>query len=209
MKNLIIFVCLLSLAPNYLFAYPQRIISSTVASDEILLALLEGKRDEKRLIAVSEFALSSNYSHITKLPQGLKHRITSNNEFLIKLKPDLVILTSFSNPNKKQILTKFNIPFYEMKNFDNIAGIKREILELGRLVGKEKKAYEMVKQMDIRLKKLGKLSPVPVVLNYSENSILLGDQTLFNDIIEKAGASNLAKKGGYRSLAESLRRVSS
>ena len=35
---------------------------------------------------------------ILKLPAHIKHQITSNVEFLVKLKPDLVVITSFSNP---------------------------------------------------------------------------------------------------------------
>ena len=58
MNILRLFIYILCLAPNLVYAYPQRIVSTTVASDEILLKLLEDGDDNKRIIAVSKFALS-------------------------------------------------------------------------------------------------------------------------------------------------------
>ena len=148
MNILRLFIYILCLAPNLVYAYPQRIVSTIIASDEILLKLLEDGDDNKRIIAaVSKFALSREYSHIKKLPAHIKHQITSNVEFLVKLKPDLVVITSFSNPNKKEMLKRFSIPFYEMRSFDNITGIEEEILKLGKLIGKNEKATEIVSRM--------------------------------------------------------------
>ena len=196
MKKLQILVYILCLAPKLLSAYPQRIISTTVASDEILLELLKDKSDVTRIIAVSKFALSKQYSHIKKLPPHIKHQITTNVEFIVKLKPDLVVITSFSNPNKKAMLKRFKIPYYEMKSFDNIEGIESEILELGKIIEKEKEAEKLVAQMESRLKKVRDFPKKPSVLNYSSGSSLLGSKTLFNDIVLKAGARNLASEKG-------------
>lgn len=196
MKKLQILVYLLCLAPKLLSAYPQRIVSTTVASDEILLELLDDKSEVKRIIAVSKFALSKRYSHIKKLPPHIKYQIATNVEFLVKLKPDLVVITSFSNPNKKAMLKRFKIPFYEMKSFDNIEGIEEEILELGKIIGKSEKAKLMVGNMRRRLRNIKGFSKKPSLLSYSSSSSLLGSKTLFNDIVLKAGATNLASDKG-------------
>ena len=83
-----------------------------------------------------------------------------------------------------------------MKSFDNIEGIESEILELGKIIGKEKEAEKLVAQMESRLKKVKDFPKKPSILNYSSSSSLLGSKTLFNDIVLKAGARNLASEKG-------------
>ena len=196
MKKFMFFIYILCLASKSLYAYPQRIVSTTVASDEILVKLLEDGNDIKRLVAVSKFALSPEYSHLTSLPAHIKNEATNNVEFIAKIKPDLVIITSFSNPSKKLMLQRLRIPFYEMQSFDNITDIEKEIVSIGEKIGKKQKAKKVVEDMKKRLKALTLPKKKYTVLNYSSSSSLLGAKTLFNDMVVKAGAVNLATEKG-------------
>ena len=86
-------------------AKPSRILSATLASDEILTSILAQTCDPKpcidayaRLIAVSRFADDPRYSNIAPVSKLVKERFTGDVEQFIKFRPDLVILASFSRP---------------------------------------------------------------------------------------------------------------
>ena len=189
-------LCSLFLSANLAAApMPQRIASGTVGTDEILLSLLKG--EEERIVAVSTFADNPKYSFITTLPKSVKARVGDNIESLLVLKPDLVIVASYTSPEVLEQLKAAKVNVHVLKSFGGVKDIKGNILELGRLVGKEKAAEAMVggmeKTMSDALGKQPKCKKRPTVLQYASSDILPGKGTIIDDVVDVAGYHNVLR----------------
>jgi len=135
-----------------------------------------------------------------------------NIEKIVELKPDLVVATSLTERRAVPALKRLGIRvivFNEPRSYEEM---NRQFLELGRIVGREREAQEIVKAADLRvdaIKKRVEGFPRPKVF------IQLGAKPLFaatknsfvNDFIELAGGTNIAReaKTGFYSREEVLR----
>jgi iron complex transport system substrate-binding protein len=175
--------------------FPQRIASGTVGTDEILLQLLKG--DEQRLIAVSTFAVDPRYSFIEKLPRSVKGRVGENIESLLLLKPDLVIIASYTSADVTEQLKAAKVNVQVQKSFGSLKDIEANILELGKLTGKDKEAEVLVASMETTVDKAianqPKCKQRPKVLQYASSDILPGRDTIIDDIMERAGFHNVLR----------------
>ncbi|HVG37718.1 MAG TPA: hypothetical protein VM870_00440, partial [Pyrinomonadaceae bacterium] len=71
---------------------PQKIVSQTLATDEILLAITA----PERIAALSSVALEPQYSNIVEQAQALGLPTIKDAEGIIALKPDLIFISSYS-----------------------------------------------------------------------------------------------------------------
>lgn len=183
--------------------FPQRIASGTVGSDEILLQLLKG--DEQRLIAVSTFAVDPRYSFIEKLPPSVKGRVGENIESLLLLKPDLVIIASYTSVEVAAQLKAAKVNVQIQKSFGGLKDIEANILELGKLTGKDKEAEVLVASMETTIDKAianqAKCKQRPKVLQYASSDILPGTETIIDDIMERSGFHNILRDINFKGWA--------
>jgi iron complex transport system substrate-binding protein len=70
---------------------PTRIVSVTLATDEILLALVE----PSRLLGVTYLAVDARLSNMTQEAAAVPYKIRADPEQIISLQPDLVFVASF------------------------------------------------------------------------------------------------------------------
>ena len=180
---------------------PQNIISTTVASDEILLTLLTTDEERKRIRAVSTFADNPEFSNLRKSDLTIiPHRVGANIEHIVSLKPDLVIAVSYNHPAFLSSLKKLKIPTHIMEGFESVDDLKRHILKIGTLIGEEKKAEQTVQ---IFLSKLdfwrNKLKDRTTILAVMPDHTLVGKNTLLNDLLTHVGIQNLANQLGVNS----------
>jgi iron complex transport system substrate-binding protein len=172
---------------------PQRIVSMSLASDEILMELLPECGGLRRLLALSVFADDPGSSNITHAAKTVHGRVHSEPESLLKLKPDLVIAASFNRRELLNAIRDKNIRLITLQGFNNAADIARHILEIGSLIQCDAAAAKMAKTF---LAIVNEPPPVlknkPSVLSYSEDLTIMGGGTLFDDLVKKAGATNAA-----------------
>lgn len=173
-------------------ASPQRIASGTVGTDETLLVLLKG--EEQRLVALSTFADNPRYSFIQEIPKSVKARVGDNIESLLVVKPDLVILASYSSAEIQEQLKTAKVKVKVQKAFGGITDIETNIKELGTLVGKEKEAEILVASMEKTIAdsraKQPKCKKRPTVIQYASSYIIPGKGTIIDDVAERAGFHN-------------------
>ncbi|MBC7658322.1 MAG: ABC transporter substrate-binding protein [Chitinophagaceae bacterium] len=176
-------------------AYPQRIASGTVGADEVLVKLLKG--DEQRLIAVSTFADDPKYSFLKELPKSVKARVGGSVENLLVLQPDLVILASYTSPEITKQLKNAKINVEIQKAFGSVLDVEHNIRSLGKLIGKDKEAEDTVNEMEKEiasaLAKQPKCGRRPSVLQYESNDVLPAADTIFDDVVERAGFHNILR----------------
>lgn len=175
---------------------PDHIVSLTLASDEILIDIIE---DKSRIAALTYLSSDSSISNVADKTEDIP-KIHANIEQVISLDPDLVIVASYTNQNFRKHLEDTEIKTVFLNQFGSFSSVKENIKLIGKSVCEEENAGRLIADME---DKLGKLSeripsekPGPKVLYYSSSGNTAGEGSLVNEILEKAGAVNLAKEAG-------------
>lgn len=171
--------------------YPQRIISLGVALTEELYIL--GVDD--RLVGCTVYC--------QKPPEAKKKEkvgtvIEVNLEKVVSLKPDLVLTTSLTNPKAKEKLKNLGIKIVDFPQARSFAEACEQFLRLGRIVGKEREAEEIVNSAKAKVDSLKKrvtgLPKPRVFMQIGAKPLVTVTQDSFvNDFIEFAGGVNIAK----------------
>ena len=177
---------------------PQRIVSLTLGSDEILMGMV----DKSRIASLTVYADDEGISNIAVEASGVGKRITMDQvENLIALNPDLVILDTWADAKYVKQMRDAGIKVYAFKTPCNIDEQKAVILELAHVVGADEEGSKIVGWMDQKLKaveeKLSSLKPEQklTVMDYGEmGSSGLG--TNFDDIVTRAGLINVVSRAG-------------
>jgi iron complex transport system substrate-binding protein len=172
---------------------PQRIISLGPSITKGLYLL--GVQDE--LVANTVYCID---------PPGARKKekvgtaVEVNIEKVFNLKPDLVLVTTLTNPKAKEKLKNLGvrvITFFTPKDFKDIY---EHFLELGRLVGKENKAKEIVRRVEngvvmIR-ERVKNLYKPKVLIQVGAKPLWIAPKDSFvNDFIEIAGGINVGPSG--------------
>ncbi|MFY9268721.1 MAG: ABC transporter substrate-binding protein [Candidatus Manganitrophaceae bacterium] len=174
---------------------PQRIVSLTLGSDEILLSLV----DPKRIVAVTHLAVDPKVSHVAEASKAIPNRIQAGLEQVVALRPDRVITASYTPADVVNQLKEAGLPVERLEFFPSVDGIKQNIRAVGKAVGEEKRAEALVAEMERRLRQIAERvagSRRRTVLFYSPTGVVAGKGTTFDEIATLAGARNLAAVAG-------------
>ncbi len=130
-------------------APPQRIASVSLASDEVLLSLVE----PERMAAVTAFAQDPAISNVAVAAQDIPNTIVASEdtEFIISLEPDIVFVASFTTPDVVQQLRDAGLTVFATGFPIGFQQIKDNISLLGQAVGAEERAAELVERMDYEI----------------------------------------------------------
>jgi iron complex transport system substrate-binding protein len=175
---------------------PARIVSVTLATDEILLALVE----PPRLLGVTYLAVDERLSNVTQEAAAIPHKVRADPEQIIALQPDLVFVASFLRGEFIRLLQAAGLVLFQFQEYDSIAEIQQNIRLIGQVVGEEAKAEALVLAMQARLQTLAeRLRPIgerPRVLYWGSHGYTAGRLTSMDDLITHAGGENLAATYG-------------
>ena len=188
------FLLLLGLFLKFSNLEALRIVSLAPYLTEELI-ILEAKDQIVGITSVGKTIL--NLNEIDTVGDTLNVSI----EKILMLKPDLILATPMNKPaviNKLRSLG-FNVKVFEMgKDFQDCCSI---FLKLSKLVGKEKKANKIIKEINEQLQKLKdrvQKCPKPKVFIIIDNKPLItaGRDCYLNQMIAYAGGINIANKWG-------------
>jgi iron complex transport system substrate-binding protein len=175
---------------------PTRIVSVTLATDEILLALV----GPPRLLGVTYLADDGRVSNMTQEAAAVPHKVRADPEQIISLQPDLVFVASFLRGEFIRLLQAAGLVLFQFQDYDSIAEVQQNIRLIGRVVGEEAKAEALVAAMQARLQALAeRLRPLgtrPRVLYWGSHGYTAGRMTSIDDLITYAGGENLAATYG-------------
>ncbi|WDT76950.1 MAG: ABC transporter substrate-binding protein [Candidatus Manganitrophus sp.] len=175
---------------------PQRIVSLTLGTDEILFSLV----DPKRIAAVTYLAADPGISHVAEAAKGVPNKIRANMEQVVALQPDLVFVATYTSMDVVKQLTEARLPVVKLELFSSIEGIKRNILTVGQMVGESRRAEEIVAEMDRKLKAIAERVAAatrrPGILFYTPTGVVAGKETTFDEIAALIGARNQAGEAG-------------
>lgn len=176
---------------------PQRIISLTYGTDDILVDLV----DLKRIIAFSYLAGDENISFVTKKQTMLVGRkVNDNLEYILSLQPDLVVASVATNSNVVVNIKNCGIPVYIAQSPHNYQEMRNKVINLAIAVGEKEKGNALVNDMDAELAKLEeRLSKLPdekrkVAVAYSFTAPMGQRGNLFDNMLGMAHVINGAAR---------------
>lgn len=180
---------------------PRRIVSQTLATDEILLAIC----DPQRIVALSKEADNPQYSNVLEEAKQVKGRVVGA-EQILQTKPDLIFVASFSKAEFYELLKAANAPFFKFSNFNTVDEIKANIRIVGYAIGEDQKAEELVVKMESELEKIKSRIPKnekPIrTMSYSLSGYTAGANTLFDDILKTIGVVNVSTENQITSFTK-------
>lgn len=179
-------------------AKPQHIISATLATDEMLLSLV----DPSRLAAITVNSSDPAESNIVPLAKTIKAQLKTplDPEQIIALKPDLVLLASYNDAAAVKQLQSAGLNLFTFANFSSIKDIEGNITLLGQVVGEEDKAAALVDNMNTRLKAVSDavktVKPLKVLYYSPDGGYSAGPGSTTDEVLTRAGAINAVTAGG-------------
>ena len=173
---------------------PQRIISLTVFTDDILLDLV----DHSRLIGVTHLSKDPAISNVVSKIADIPHKLTMSVEVILSLQPDLVFVANWSEADIVAQLRDAGIPVFLIATGLGIPAIQKKIKIVAQLVDAADEAEAMIGQMDERLSAVrSKVSVLPEVqrrtgMDYASWGSAQGTGSSWDEIIRNAGLINAA-----------------
>jgi len=172
--------------------HPQRIISLGPSITKALYLL--GVED--KLIADTIHCISPPEA---KNKEKVGTAVEVNIEKIFKLKPDLVLATSLTDPKAKEKLKNLEIKVVTFLTARDFSDLCRQFLQLGKLVGRENEAEEIVRSAKNKvasIKEMVRNLPCPrVFVQVGARPLVAATGYYFvNDYIEFSGGINIAKK---------------
>lgn len=196
---------------------PKRIVSTSLAGDEILLLLKSKEKQEVKglektdsqtawhgVLAVSSRAQFPEESNVTDIAAKIPLRFGGEPESVLAMKPDLVIASAFNRPELLTLLRRFKIPVVLLQAFDSFDDIKKNIALIGDAIAMPEDAKEMQRAFQGRLqtllqerdKRFG-TSKIPALI-YASTDQVMAKETIADEVLTTAGGENLASKAGMK-----------
>ncbi|MFT5692652.1 MAG: iron complex transport system substrate-binding protein [Oceanicoccus sp.] len=194
---LIIFNHLATASTAVLKSKPERIVSTNLCTDQLLLMLVK----KERIASLTKLARQPEYSYMWEKAQAIPTN-SGLAEEIIPLRPDLILSTEFSPGKATSILQNANLRVAILSLPESFAGLELLITKLGKLLGEPKAAADLIYSMQADIKSVTerisalKLSEQPKVLIYSPNGHTAGSKTFKNTIVTSAGYTNIATELG-------------
>jgi|GEM_PF-224164 len=176
---------------------PIRVVSQTVGSDELLLAVAE----PSQIAALSHLAIDPSFSAIVKEAQPYP-RITPGGdaESILKFSPTLVLFANYSRVELVEQVRRAHVQVIVLDRYATLADAYANLRLLAHALGTDARAEKVIADCTHRVAtleaKLRGVKPVRVIAP-SIYALIPGDQTTFQDLCDHAGAENLAATIGH------------
>jgi len=152
---------------------------------------------------VTRWADDPDMSNVAgRVPAGAVRLPRADLERLIALRPDLVVVSEFTDADFLRLLEKSGLRHHRLAGLDTLGGIRKAILDLGGAVGAEAAATGLVGRYDAVLGELGRRlagAPRPRVLYWGDPHTA-GAGTAIGSLVEAAGGTNVGRELGLRGI---------
>jgi iron complex transport system substrate-binding protein len=177
---------------------PHRVVSMNVCVDQYLIALA----DKGQVAALSNYARDGGMSYYAK--NAAAWPVTSGSvEEVVLLKPDLIIGGSARRQGPMAELRKRGVPLIAVKPAEDYKTIVKQTRLIAKAVGHPERGEALIAQMDKDLAAIPQpVGPRPVAAYYQRRGYLTGTGTLVDDIMTRAGLTNLAVSQHRKSVTQ-------
>jgi iron complex transport system substrate-binding protein len=170
-----------------------RVVSQTVGTDELLLALAE----PEQVAALSHLATAAEYSVVASEAAAYPRITTGDSEAILRHRPTLVLFADYSRAELVAQVRRAGVSVLVFDHYATLADVYANLRTLGRALGggAPQRAETLIRRCGIRMsalrEKLRGVRPVKVVSG-TTYGLVSGEGTTFQDLCDHAGAENLA-----------------
>lgn len=169
---------------------PHAIVALSPSAAEILFAV--GAADQ--VAAVSDFTDYPPEAAQKPVVGGFDGK-TLSLEKIISYKPDLVYMSDVMHNYMIEQLNSYGIKYY-LSTANSIAGVEKEITDIGEITGHAEQAKKIVAQMEekiasVRGESSGDCAPKLYYEVWNMPFMSAGGQSFINEVISAAGAQNI------------------
>lgn len=180
---------LLSIAPAFAAAAPQRVVSLNLCADQLLMSLAP----PERIASITWLSRSEGDPDLLPLARRLPVNHGSAEEVLAA-RPDLVLAGRYTTFTTRELLKRSGVRVLELEpvqDWDGIRGLTRRVAEA---LGESARGEALIADMDARLSALARARPehpIRVIGWGGSGADVPGRDTLFNTLLETAGGVNV------------------
>lgn len=172
-------------------AMPQRIVSMVLLGDEILTEIAA----PGRLAGLTYFStdpVSSNC--VDRVPPKVT-LVDDDPEQILSLEPDLLLASAYTETSFVRFMAQSGIPVLYLSGYNTIDDVRRNLRLIALATGDVERGEALVSTFDSRLEDVARRVaglPRPRVLYFMGDSTTHGRGTTIDDIINRAGGTNVA-----------------
>ncbi len=173
--------------------HPERIVSLDLATDEIILELV----DPSRVSGVSFWSVSEGISTVAdkavKVPNQIRYY---DAEEVLVCKPDIVIAPDWTSADLLRTLKDLGVTVYISRSSLSVENVKVSLAEIADALNEKEKGNEIAAEMERDLAKAAaRKAQIPEnerknVVLYSHLRGYIGKGSLFDDLCHYAGVIN-------------------
>jgi iron complex transport system substrate-binding protein len=188
---------LLALCSALLLAGPRqvRVVSQTVGTDELLLAVAE----PSQIAALSHLSRDAGFSAVAAEAAKYPQIKPSDAESILRYKPTHVLVASYSRAELVAQLKRSGTKVITIDHFNTLDDAYANLRLIAKELGTEAKAESVIAQCQARLAQLEqrlKGAAPARLLAPSTYGFTGGRDTTFDDLCRHAGAINVAAEAG-------------
>jgi iron complex transport system substrate-binding protein len=176
---------------------PQRVVSQTVGTDELLVALAE----PAQIAALSHLSRDPEYCAVAQEAARFPQLQEGDAEAVLRHRPELVLVSSYTRPELLAQLRRSGTRIFSFDRFNTLEEVYAGLRTLGDLLGTRPRAEALIRACEARVAalkaRLNGVTPKRVLVP-SVYGFTAGKETTFQDLCEHAGAVNVAAEAGLR-----------
>jgi iron complex transport system substrate-binding protein len=195
MRKAFLVVCLLALPALLGAGGPARVVSETVGTDDLLLALA----GPGQIAALSHLARDARYSPAAQEAGRYPCLRTGGAEDILRFRPDLVLVASYTQAETVALLRRAKVNLLMVDQFASLDDLYATTRRLGQALDRQARAEELIRGWQTRVRDLeARLRGCKRVrvLAVGFYPFTAGSGTTFQDICDHAGCLNVAAEEG-------------
>jgi iron complex transport system substrate-binding protein len=170
---------------------PQRVVSMNLCTDQYALMLAA----PGQLVSVSHVAADPLSSPMAGAAAGV-HLNYGGAEQIYLLQPDLVLAHPWSDPTALAMLRRLGLNVVQVPGVERLFDIPARLAEVGALLGQEDAAQTLIRRFETDFATLSGTEPGPGAVLYGANGYTVGDGSLADEMLTRAGFRNIAAEIG-------------
>ncbi|WP_283419771.1 ABC transporter substrate-binding protein [Sphingopyxis sp. Geo48] len=178
-------------------AAPDRIVSINLCTDQLVLALA----DRRQIAGLTRNAIDPEMSGAAITARGLP-LLSNSAEQILAIDPDLVVGMPASRSAALAALPRQTYPLLDVDNATTLDQIYVSIRQTAKAVGHIGRGEALVARMQAELAGLPKPGRGRVAAYYQRRGYMTGTGTLVDELMDRAGLVNLARKLGKPPLSQ-------
>ncbi len=177
-------------------AGPERVVSTNLCTDQLALLLAR----PGQLVSVSTLAQDPDLSALSDAAMAVPAN-SGGAEEVFELRPDLVVAGTYTTPTTSALLRRLGVGVETFPPARSIAAFRDDVTRMGRLLGREARADEVLAAFDAALD-LVRAAPsddAPTAVIFEAQGFSPGADSLAASLLQAAGLRDIDRRrsGGF------------